>query len=303
MPRGWSSPPPPSPTWTPPSPGWCEERRTWCVHGGSGSARTVAATRHDGLVIGVVSDGEPDPRRAAGVRDALARHLVSGAVDLRRRRRPEADHWLTAVLPRSSSARTAPGTSRAAPPSGAWSRPSPPGCRASRCSRPTSTCTARRWATSWPPSRSRRGRASRPSSCRSSSRPGYHVHVDIAAAVSGRRDVLVTGALGPDDRLVDLLVDRLVAGGRRAGRSGGAGAGRVERPSGDGRQCRDRRAGWPAGGVARSPSGTRRGRCPRWPTRSPPPARAPMGRPWRWRRTCWRRGPSNGVSRPPGATW
>jgi len=69
---------------------WCEERRIWCVHGGSGSARTVATTRLDGLVVGVVSDGEPDPRRAAGVRDALARHLVSGAVDLRRRR-PEAD--------------------------------------------------------------------------------------------------------------------------------------------------------------------------------------------------------------------
>ena len=70
--------------------GWCEERHTWCVHGGSGWARTVATTRHDGLVVGVVSDGEPDPRRAAGVRDALARLLVSGAVDLRRRR-PEGD--------------------------------------------------------------------------------------------------------------------------------------------------------------------------------------------------------------------
>jgi uroporphyrin-III C-methyltransferase/precorrin-2 dehydrogenase/sirohydrochlorin ferrochelatase len=69
---------------------WCEERRTWCVHGGSGSARTVATTRHDGLVVGVVSDGEPDPRRVAVVRDALAQHLLSGAVDLRRRR-PEAD--------------------------------------------------------------------------------------------------------------------------------------------------------------------------------------------------------------------
>ena len=46
---------------------------------------------------------------------------------------------------------------------------------------------------------------------------GYHVHVDIAAAVSGRRDVLVTGALGPDDRLVDLLVDRLVRAGAEPG--------------------------------------------------------------------------------------
>lgn len=45
---------------------------------------------------------------------------------------------------------------------------------------------------------------------------GYHVHVDIAAAVRGRPAV-AAGALGPDVRLVGCLVDRL--------RDGGAGPG------------------------------------------------------------------------------
>jgi sirohydrochlorin ferrochelatase len=42
---------------------------------------------------------------------------------------------------------------------------------------------------------------------------GYHVHVDIAQAVAGRPDVRATGALGPDDLLVDVLVERLAAAG------------------------------------------------------------------------------------------
>jgi sirohydrochlorin ferrochelatase len=46
---------------------------------------------------------------------------------------------------------------------------------------------------------------------------GYHVHVDIAAAVDGRPDVRATGALGPDDRLVDVLVERLAAAGAPRG--------------------------------------------------------------------------------------
>ena len=46
---------------------------------------------------------------------------------------------------------------------------------------------------------------------------GYHVHVDIAAAVAGRPDVRATGALGPDDLLVDVLVERLVAAGAPRG--------------------------------------------------------------------------------------
>ncbi len=46
---------------------------------------------------------------------------------------------------------------------------------------------------------------------------GYHVHVDIAAAVAGRPDVVTTPALGPDDRLVDLVADRLVEAGAGRG--------------------------------------------------------------------------------------
>lgn len=42
---------------------------------------------------------------------------------------------------------------------------------------------------------------------------GFHVHVDIAQAVATRSDVVATAALGPDDRLVDGLLERLVAAG------------------------------------------------------------------------------------------
>lgn len=68
---------------------WAEARRTWCVNasdGRDGTARSVASSTHDDLVLGVVSVGDPDPRRATGVRDALALHVASGEADLRRRR-------------------------------------------------------------------------------------------------------------------------------------------------------------------------------------------------------------------------
>ena len=48
---------------------------------------------------------------------------------------------------------------------------------------------------------------------------GYHVHVDIAHAVADRPDVRSTGALGPDDLLVDVLVERLEAAGALRGGS------------------------------------------------------------------------------------
>ena len=70
--------------------GWCEQRRTWCVNasdGRDGTARVAATSTHGDLALGVVSVGDPDPRRVASVRDALAQHLESGAVDLRRRRK------------------------------------------------------------------------------------------------------------------------------------------------------------------------------------------------------------------------
>ena len=46
---------------------------------------------------------------------------------------------------------------------------------------------------------------------------GYHVHVDIAEAVAGRPDVLATPALGPDDRLLEVVLDRLRSAGAEAG--------------------------------------------------------------------------------------
>ncbi|NTV39245.1 MAG: sirohydrochlorin chelatase [Demequinaceae bacterium] len=38
---------------------------------------------------------------------------------------------------------------------------------------------------------------------------GYHVYHDIAEAVAGRRDVVAATALGPDERLTAVLLDRL----------------------------------------------------------------------------------------------
>jgi sirohydrochlorin ferrochelatase len=38
---------------------------------------------------------------------------------------------------------------------------------------------------------------------------GYHVRVDLPEAVRGRTDVVLAPALGPDDRLVEVLVERV----------------------------------------------------------------------------------------------
>lgn len=45
---------------------------------------------------------------------------------------------------------------------------------------------------------------------------GYHVKVDIARAVASRPGTLAAGPLGPDERLADLLAERLVEAGLRA---------------------------------------------------------------------------------------
>jgi sirohydrochlorin ferrochelatase len=42
---------------------------------------------------------------------------------------------------------------------------------------------------------------------------GYHVHVDIAGAVAGHPTAVAARPLGPDQRLVSVLTDRLVAAG------------------------------------------------------------------------------------------
>jgi sirohydrochlorin ferrochelatase len=46
---------------------------------------------------------------------------------------------------------------------------------------------------------------------------GYHVHVDIAEAVATRPDVVASDPLGPDDRLVDVVLDRLRTAGAPEG--------------------------------------------------------------------------------------
>ena len=69
--------------------GWAAERRVWCVTAGDatvGSARTPAVTRAGDVVVGVVSDGVPDPRRSREVLRSVAEHVRSGGADLRRRR-------------------------------------------------------------------------------------------------------------------------------------------------------------------------------------------------------------------------
>jgi sirohydrochlorin ferrochelatase len=42
---------------------------------------------------------------------------------------------------------------------------------------------------------------------------GYHVHVDIAGAVAAHPSAVAAAPLGPDDRLIDVLHDRLLAAG------------------------------------------------------------------------------------------
>ena len=44
---------------------------------------------------------------------------------------------------------------------------------------------------------------------------GYHVYVDVARAVEARRDVVASRALGPDRRLLAILLDRLAEAGTR----------------------------------------------------------------------------------------
>lgn len=66
--------------------GWARDRRVFCVVAADatrGTARTPATARVAGVYLGVLSDGLPDPRRAATVRDQLAGGLAAGRVDLR----------------------------------------------------------------------------------------------------------------------------------------------------------------------------------------------------------------------------
>lgn len=70
--------------------GWADELRVWCINAGSGSdgsAKSVATSRIGELTVGVSSAVGADPRRTRAICDALADHVTSGGVDLRRRRR------------------------------------------------------------------------------------------------------------------------------------------------------------------------------------------------------------------------
>ncbi|GLJ59995.1 MULTISPECIES: uroporphyrinogen-III C-methyltransferase [Microbacterium] len=67
----------------------CEAQRVLCVNasdGAHGTARIAADTRSGDVVVGVMSDAGVDPGRAARLRDAIERLLVSGRLPLRRRR-------------------------------------------------------------------------------------------------------------------------------------------------------------------------------------------------------------------------
>ncbi|WP_298458201.1 uroporphyrinogen-III C-methyltransferase [uncultured Cellulomonas sp.] len=68
---------------------WAQTERTFCVvaaDAATGSARTPAIARVGGVVVGVVSDDEPDPRRAVALRDRIAADLRGGRHDLAARR-------------------------------------------------------------------------------------------------------------------------------------------------------------------------------------------------------------------------
>ncbi|PSL37732.1 uroporphyrinogen-III C-methyltransferase [Labedella gwakjiensis] len=72
---------------------WADERRIWCINAGSGtdgSARSVATARAGEVTVGVSSAHGSDPRRTRAICDALADHVSTGGVDLRRVRRGSA---------------------------------------------------------------------------------------------------------------------------------------------------------------------------------------------------------------------
>jgi uroporphyrin-III C-methyltransferase/precorrin-2 dehydrogenase/sirohydrochlorin ferrochelatase len=67
----------------------CERRRILCVNASDaahGTARLPAETRAGDVLVGVVSDAGVDPRRAGGLRDAIAALLREGGLPVRRRR-------------------------------------------------------------------------------------------------------------------------------------------------------------------------------------------------------------------------
>jgi uroporphyrin-III C-methyltransferase/precorrin-2 dehydrogenase/sirohydrochlorin ferrochelatase len=67
-----------------------EARRLFCVRADDAAAATAwtpTVARHDELTVAVLGGG--DPRRSAGLRDAVAAGLADGTLDIPRHRRPE----------------------------------------------------------------------------------------------------------------------------------------------------------------------------------------------------------------------
>ncbi len=70
-----------------------ESLRVFCVRsddGTSGTARSAAVLRRDGVLIGVSGENEPDPGRVVELRDAIGAAIDTGALGVppRRRQRP-----------------------------------------------------------------------------------------------------------------------------------------------------------------------------------------------------------------------
>ncbi len=65
---------------------WCDDAGVWCVdasNAAGSAARVAAQSSHGDVVLGVVSLGDADPRRAVRLREHLGREIDEGRVDLR----------------------------------------------------------------------------------------------------------------------------------------------------------------------------------------------------------------------------
>lgn len=81
----------------------CRQRRIWCIDAADaprGSARLSVEARHEDLVVGTLSTGEPDPRRSTGIRSAVQKLLEHGLLPTRRVR----ERCATAATPQPSAA-------------------------------------------------------------------------------------------------------------------------------------------------------------------------------------------------------
>ena len=283
-------------------------------------AAAVGAGVDPDLPVAIVENGSLE-RSAGHPRDAghggRGGRAGGGAVAGRRRGRGRGRRRVSSTTrpapPRPAMADAAPPRARAVRPrhprpAGARDRARGGGrgrraaARASRCSRPTSTCTGRRSPQVVAGLTRAPGDAVAGVVVPLLLAAGYHVHVDIAQAVADRPDVRSTGALGPDDLLVDVLVERLEAAGAQRGgpvvlAPAGSSDARAQADSAD-----MAAPGSNSVGAERCTSGTPPGRLPTVADAVTSARKAAGGSRSRWRRTCWRRGSSSGGSRSRGPT-